>query len=62
MAAKVIYGSKPLEYFKADEAAATAPSVDFGNIAPGAAPAAAPAANDNAAPASTATPAAAAGK
>jgi LemA protein len=59
MAAKIIYGAKPLSYFKADEAAATAPSVNFGTITP--APAngqAAPAANDNAT-ASTAKPAAA---
>ena len=54
MAAKIIYGSKPMEYFKADEAAATAPSVDFGNFAPGSPPA-----NDNKT-ASTTTPAAAA--
>jgi LemA protein len=59
MAAKIIYGSKPMEYFKADEAAATAPSVNFGDIAPSPANGqAAPTANDNA-PASTATPAAA---
>jgi len=58
MAAKVIYGSKPLEYFKAAEGAETAPSVNFGTIAPTPANgAAAPAANDNAAT-STATPAA----
>jgi len=58
MAAKVIYGAKPLSYFKADEAAATAPTVDFGTMTP--APAngqSAPVANDNAA-ASTAKPAA----
>ena len=54
VAAKIVYGSKPLQYFKADEGAATAPSVDFGNFAPGSAPA-----NDNK-PASTSTPAAAA--
>ncbi|WEK46608.1 MAG: LemA family protein [Candidatus Andeanibacterium colombiense] len=53
MAAKIVYGSKPMEYFKADEGADKAPKVDFGAAAP-----AAPA-NDNAAPAS-ATPAAAA--
>jgi LemA protein len=62
MAAKVIYGSKPMEYFKADESAATAPPVNLGNFAPDQ-PNGAPAANDNA-PASTAsstaTPAAAA--
>ncbi len=55
MAAKIIYGSKPMEYFKADEGAKTAPKVDFGSAAAPAAPA-----NDNAAPAATSTPAAAA--
>lgn len=54
VAAKIVYGSKPMQYFKADEAAATAPSVDFGSFAPASAPA-----NDNK-PASAATPAAAA--
>ena len=53
IAAKVIYGAKPLIPFKAEAGAETAPTVDFGS-----APAAAPAANDNAAqptvPASTA--------
>jgi LemA protein len=52
MAAKIVYGSKPMEYFKAAEGAEAAPSVDFGTFAPGAAPGA-PAANDNAAPASS---------
>ena len=55
MAAKIIYGAKPLAYFKADEGAQNAPSVDFGGMA--GAPTAAPA-NDNAEP-STAAPAAA---
>lgn len=51
MAAKIIYGAKPMEYFKAEEGAETAPDVDFGSMAnPG--PAGAPA-NDN----SAATPA-----
>ena len=53
VAAKVIYGAKPLIPFKAEAGAETAPTVDFGTPA---APAAAPA-NDNAqpkAPASTA--------
>ena len=44
VAAKVIYGAKPLIPFRAEAGAETAPSVDFG-----AAPAPAPAANDNAA-------------
>ena len=43
VAAKVIYGAKPLIPFKAEAGAETAPTVDFGG------PAAAPAANDNAA-------------
>jgi LemA protein len=52
MAAKVVYGSKPMEYFKADEGAKTAPKVDFGTMSKPAAPAGA---NDNtAAPASQA--------
>ena len=42
IAAKVIYGAKPLIPFKAEAGAETAPTVDFGG------PAAAPAANDNA--------------
>jgi LemA protein len=51
MAAKIIYGAKPMEYFKAEEGAETAPDVDFGSMAnPG--PAGTPA-NDN----SAATPA-----
>lgn len=59
VAAKVIYGAKPMQYFTAQPGAETAPTVNFGNIAPTPANgAAAPAANDNA-PASTATPAAA---
>ena len=60
VAAKVIYGAKPLQYFKAAEGADTAPTVNFNGMA--GAPSAAPAVNDNApgsAPASTATPAAA---
>ncbi|MGZ3196832.1 MAG: LemA family protein [Croceibacterium sp.] len=56
MAAKIIYGAKPLSYFKADEGAQNAPSVNF-NAMPGA-PSAASAVNDNAA-ASSAKPAAA---
>ena len=58
IAAKVIYGAKPLIPFRAEAGAETAPTVDFGTAAP-----AAPAANDNVqptAPASTAAPAAAA--
>ena len=58
VAAKVIYGAKPLVPFRADPGAATAPTVDFGTPA-----APAPAANDNVqptAPASTAAPGAAA--
>ena len=55
MAAKIIYGAKPLAYFKADEGAQNAPSVNFNGMA--GAPTAAPA-NDNA-EASTAAPAAA---
>ena len=54
MAAKIIYGSKPMEYFKADEGAIKAPKVDFGTAAAPAAPV-----NDNA-PAASSTPAAAA--
>ncbi|WP_336980475.1 LemA family protein [Altererythrobacter fulvus] len=33
MAAKIVYGSKPMEYFKADEGAKEAPKVDFGGMA-----------------------------
>ena len=51
--AKVIYGAKPMEMFKADPGADKAPKVDFGG-----APAAAPANDNTAAPA--AKPAAAA--
>ena len=54
MAAKIIYGSKPMEYFKADEGATKAPKVDFGSAASPTAPS-----NDNAAPASSAPAAAA---
>jgi len=55
IAAKVIYGAKPLIPFKAEPDAETAPTVDFGS--PAAPPA--PAVNDNApAPAQTAAPAA----
>jgi LemA protein len=54
MAAKIVYGAKPMAYFKADEGAEKAPSVDFSGLT--GAPAAP--ANDNA-PAPTATPAAA---
>ena len=49
MAAKVVYGSKPMEYFKAAEGAEAAPTVNFGGLG---GTSAAPAANDNAAPAS----------
>ena len=56
IAAKVIYGAKPMTPFKADAGAATAPTVDFGTPA---APAAAPA-NDNAQPAQPAASGAAA--
>jgi LemA protein len=55
MAAKIIYGAKPLAYFKADEGAQNAPTVNFSGMV--GAPTAAPA-NDNA-EASTAAPAAA---
>lgn len=52
MAAKVIYGAKPMVPFKADAGASAAPKVDFGS---GAAPAPArPANNNDAAPASPA--------
>lgn len=44
MAAKIVYGSKPMEYFKADASAKEAPKVDFGGGAP-AAPAPTAAAN-----------------
>lgn len=53
IAAKVVYGAKPMEYFKAEEGSQQAPDVDFGSMA-----SPAPAANDNAA--SRETPAAAA--
>ena len=56
VAAKVIYGAKPLVPFRAEPGAATAPTVDFGT--PDAAPAA-PAANDNATPTAPASTAAA---
>lgn len=57
--ANVIHGSKPLEYFEADEASKANPTVDMSGITGGQqAPAAAPASNDNAA--APATPAAAA--
>ncbi|HZF45008.1 MAG TPA: LemA family protein [Sphingomonadaceae bacterium] len=42
MAAKIVYGAKPMEYFKADEGAKEAPKVDFGGMA-GAPSSAAPA-------------------
>jgi LemA protein len=60
LAAKIIYGAKPLQYFAAQPGAETAPTVNFGTIAPTPANGAqaAPAANDNATT-STATPAAA---
>ena len=59
MAAKIIYGSKPLQYFTAQPGSETAPQVNFGPMTPTPANgAAAPGANDNA-PAGTATPAAA---
>lgn len=44
IAAKVIYGAKPMVPFRADPGASAAPKVDFGS------PAAAPVANDNVAP------------
>jgi len=57
LAAKVVYGAKPMIPFEASAAAQAAPTVDLNNIgaAPGAstAPAAAPAANDNSAPATS---------
>ena len=59
IAAKIIYGAKPMIPFRADPGAATAPTVDFGTPASPAAPAA----NDNvptATPTTTAAPAAAA--
>ena len=59
MAAKVIYGSKPLQYFAAQPGSENAPSVNFGTIAPTPANGAAPTAANENAPASTATPAAA---
>ena len=55
IAAKVIYGAKPMVSFKADAGAATAPKVNFDMNAPASA---APVANDNAA--APASPAAAA--
>ena len=49
VAANVIYGSEPLEYFEADEASKANPTVDMSGITgQRAAPAAAPASNDNA--------------
>jgi LemA protein len=61
MAAKIVYGAKPMIPFEASEAAQSAPSVDLNNI--GAAPATpaapAPAANDNAPPAAATSTAAA---
>jgi LemA protein len=45
IAANVIYGSQPLQYFEADEASRENPEVDLENI--GGAPAAAPAANND---------------
>lgn len=56
--ANIIHGSKPLEYFEADEASKANPTVDMSGITGQQAPAAAPASNDNAA--APATPAAAA--
>ena len=56
IAAKVIYGAKPLVPFRAEPGAATAPTVDFGT--PATAPAA-PAANDNVQPTAPASTAAA---
>jgi LemA protein len=52
VAAKVIYGAKPMVPFKADPGASAAPKVNFGNPAPpvAASPGARPTANDNAAP------------
>lgn len=54
IAAKVIYGAKPLVPFRADPGAATAPTVDFGTPA-----GPAPAANDNVQPTAPASTAAA---
>ena len=51
--AKIIYGAKPMEYFKADAAAKNAPRVDFGPLA-----SPAPAVNDNAPAAATSSAAA----
>ena len=48
IAANVIYGSDPLQYFEADEASQANPEVDLENIG-GAQPAAPAAGNDNAA-------------
>lgn len=59
IAANVVYGSKPLQYFEADAASKANPTVDMSGITgakAGAAPAAG--ANDNAAPAPTTTAAA----
>ena len=53
VAAKVIYGAKPMVPFRAEAGAQTAPTVDFGTTAP------APAANDNAQPTAPASTAAA---
>ena len=55
VAAKVIYGAKPMIPFRADPGASTAPTVDFGTTAP----APAPAATDNATPTAPASTAAA---
>ena len=55
IAAKVIYGAKPMIPFRAEAGAETAPTVDFGTTAP----APAPAANDNATPTAPASTAAA---
>lgn len=55
VAAKVVYGAKPLIPFRAEPGASTAPNVDFGTSAP----APAPAVNDNARPTSPASTAAA---
>lgn len=49
IAANIIHGSKPLEYFEADEASKANPTVDMSGITgKQAAPATAPASNDNA--------------
>src|SRR3569623_1749502 len=64
LAAKVIYGAKPMLPYAASAAAQSAPTVDLNIIgaAPGTPAAGAPAANDNGKPAATSSAAAAGGK